>query len=131
AEAGRGAPGASPVPRALLPAGWGQKDPGNAGRQMRGAISPAPYRKRKTRMPSACAAMMKKVVRKGALELTSASGETQSFGDGSESTIAIRFADAEAEAAAATDPALKLGEMYMQGRLILVEGDIFDFLSLL
>ncbi|MBL0374427.1 class I SAM-dependent methyltransferase [Rhizobium sp. KVB221] len=82
-------------------------------------------------MASGISMMMKKVVRQGSLKLTSASGVAQTFGDGSEATISIRFADAEAERAVATDPALKLGEMYMDGRMLVEDGNIFDFLSLL
>src|SRR5690606_3285506 len=94
------APGESPVPRAPSPRRRGSEGPRQCRQADEGAISPAPNRRRKTRMPSAFAAMMKKVVRKGALKLTSASGDTHISGDGSESTIAIRFADAEAETAA-------------------------------
>ncbi|UVC08733.1 class I SAM-dependent methyltransferase [Rhizobium sp. TH2] len=82
-------------------------------------------------MPSTTSTMMKKIVRKGSLRLTLPSGASHTFGDGSEDTIAIRVTDDEADRAIATDPALKLGEMYMEGRLILEEGNIFDFLSLL
>ncbi|MDB5554466.1 MAG: cyclopropane-fatty-acyl-phospholipid synthase [Rhizobium sp.] len=82
-------------------------------------------------MPSTTATMMKKIVRKGSLRLTLPTGASLTFGDGSESTIAIRIADEEADRAISSDPALKLGEMYMEGRLIIEEGNIFDFLSLL
>ena len=82
-------------------------------------------------MPSTTSTMMKKIVRKGSLRLTLPTGASHTYGDGSESTIAIRVTDDEADHAIATDPALKLGEMYMEGRLILEEGNIFDFLSLL
>jgi cyclopropane-fatty-acyl-phospholipid synthase len=59
-----------------------------------------------------------------------ASGAMHEFGDGSEETITVRFADTEAERAIAVDPTLKLGEMYMDGRFIMEQGNIFDFLSL-
>ncbi|MBX9457134.1 MAG: cyclopropane-fatty-acyl-phospholipid synthase family protein [Rhizobium sp.] len=71
-----------------------------------------------------------KIVTKGALRLVRASGATRTFGDGSESEIVLRFTDPEAETAVATDPALALGEMFMQGRMILEAGNIFDLLSL-
>jgi cyclopropane-fatty-acyl-phospholipid synthase len=75
-------------------------------------------------------AMIAKVVRKGSLKLIRASGETYLFGDGSEDTIVVRLADLAAERAIARDPALRLGEMYMDGRFVIEEGNIFDFLSL-
>ncbi len=82
-------------------------------------------------MASALQAMIGKIVTKGSLKLILASGETHVFGDGSEQTVTVRFADAEAEGAVATDPALKLGEMYMEGRFVVEDGNIFDFLSLI
>jgi len=82
-------------------------------------------------MPSTTSTMMQKIVRKGSLRLTLPSGASHTYGDGSESTIAIRIADDEADRAISTDPALKLGEMYMDGRLVMEEGNIFDLLSLL
>jgi cyclopropane-fatty-acyl-phospholipid synthase len=72
-----------------------------------------------------------KIVQKGALKLIRASGAIKTYGDGSESEIVLRFTDPEAENAVATDPALALGEMYMQGRMVLDAGNIFDLLSLL
>ena len=71
-----------------------------------------------------------KIVRKGALKLVRASGATFTYGDGSETEIVLRFIDQQAEVAVATDPALALGEMYMQGRMVLDDGNIFDLLSL-
>ena len=71
-----------------------------------------------------------KIVRIGALKLVRASGATITYGDGSEAEIVLRFTDPQAENAVATDPALALGEMYMQGRMALDAGNIFDLLSL-
>jgi cyclopropane-fatty-acyl-phospholipid synthase len=81
-------------------------------------------------MASDISKMIGKIVARGSLRLIRASGETHLFGDSSEKTIVVRITDAEAEQAIALDPALKLGEMYMDGRFILEEGNIFDFLSL-
>ena len=63
--------------------------------------------------------------------MTYASGETETIGDGSGDPLAVRISDADAERAIARDPALKLGEMYMDGRLIIEDGDIYQFLSFL
>ncbi|AVA20537.1 cyclopropane-fatty-acyl-phospholipid synthase [Rhizobium sp. CB3171] len=81
-------------------------------------------------MASALFSIVKKIVRKGSLRLTLASGETHMIGDGSGETVAVRVADQQAEDAIARDPTLKLGEMYMEGRFILEQGDIYEFLSL-
>jgi cyclopropane-fatty-acyl-phospholipid synthase len=72
-----------------------------------------------------------KIVKTGALKLVRANGSHITLGDGSEREIILRFTDAEAETAVASDPALALGEMYMQGRMIVEAGNIFDLLSLL
>ncbi|MBB5571657.1 MULTISPECIES: SAM-dependent methyltransferase [Rhizobium] len=81
-------------------------------------------------MASALFSIVKKIVRKGSLKLTLASGETHMIGDGSGEMVAVRVADQQAEDAVARDPTLKLGEMYMEGRFILEHGDIYEFLSL-
>jgi len=81
-------------------------------------------------MASEISRMIGKIITKGSLTVIQASGETHNFGDGSENTIVVRFIDAEAERAVAADPALKLGEMFMEGRFVIDDGNIFDFLSL-
>ncbi|MGO4437597.1 class I SAM-dependent methyltransferase [Rhizobium sp. RAF56] len=80
-------------------------------------------------MASALLLLIQKIVREGSLKLTLSSGETHILGDGSDDPVAIRFIDQEAEDAVARDPTLKLGEMYMQGRFVMEQGDIYDFLS--
>jgi cyclopropane-fatty-acyl-phospholipid synthase len=51
------------------------------------------------------------------------------FGRG-EPKVAIRLTDHQAALALACDPLLKLGELYMDGRLVLEEGDVADLLAL-
>ncbi|MBO9097463.1 MULTISPECIES: SAM-dependent methyltransferase [unclassified Rhizobium] len=81
-------------------------------------------------MASSLLALVTKIIRKGSLQITLSNGETHLLGDGTGQTVAVRTADREAEDAIATDPTLKLGEMFMEGRFILEQGDIYDFLSL-
>lgn len=76
------------------------------------------------------AAMLTRGVRKGAVEFLFPSGRKQSFGDGSEPVATIRLTDAGAVRAAWADPELQFAELYMQGRLVVEEGDIYDFLAL-
>ncbi|WP_337266258.1 cyclopropane-fatty-acyl-phospholipid synthase family protein [Oryzifoliimicrobium ureilyticus] len=80
-------------------------------------------------MASGFLGLIRKLVRKGNLKVTLADGETHVIGDGSGKPVAVRFADEEAERMIRRDPTLKLGEMYMDGRFILEEGDIYDFLE--
>ncbi len=71
------------------------------------------------------------VVRTGALTVRFASGRTRTFGDGGGSSIAIRFTDKGAERLLVLDPVLKLGELFMDGRLIVETGSVYDLVSLL
>jgi cyclopropane-fatty-acyl-phospholipid synthase len=80
---------------------------------------------------AAFAALLRRLVATGALDLVDAVGKIERFGDGTGDPIRLRLADAAAGRAIAADPALKLGEMYMEGRLLVEAGDIFDLLSLL
>jgi len=82
-------------------------------------------------MTSSLRVLLQKIMRTGALGVIGADGQRQDFGDGTGRAAVIRFTDDEAEEAIATDPTLKLGEMYMQGRMVLVEGDIYDFLAVI
>src|SRR5829696_2721175 len=74
---------------------------------------------------------LERIVRFGALTVTFTDGHRRTYGDGSEAPLAIRFADPAAERAVALDPAMKLGEMYTDERLIVEEGGIYEVLSLL
>ena len=82
-------------------------------------------------MGSVFSAMLARVVRTGQLELVDAAGTASRFGDGSGAPLRIRLADATAGDEIAADPALNLGEAYMDGRLVVETGDIFELLSLL
>ncbi len=71
-----------------------------------------------------------KAIRSGSLEVVDAEGATHVFGDARSEAVRIRFTSAEAEAAVIRDPDLKLGEEFAEGRLIVEQGSIFDFLML-
>lgn len=81
-------------------------------------------------MTSSLHVLLGNVVRKGALVVIDPEGTT-TFGDGSGRKVTIRFTDNTAAAEVAADPALKLAEVYMDGRLVVEEGDIYDFLALI
>ncbi|WP_331373848.1 cyclopropane-fatty-acyl-phospholipid synthase family protein [Sinorhizobium chiapasense] len=74
--------------------------------------------------------MLRRLVQKGKLTVIFSSGEEVVLGDGTGKPATIRIADAEAEKAILSDPGLKFGEMYMDGRVLVEEGDIFDVLSI-
>ncbi|MBP1882844.1 SAM-dependent methyltransferase [Sinorhizobium mexicanum] len=81
-------------------------------------------------MNSALLNMLRRLVQKGKLTVVFSSGEEVVLGDGTGKPATIRITDAEAEKAIARDPGLKFGEMYMDGRVLVEEGDIFDVLSI-
>ncbi|WBU59739.1 SAM-dependent methyltransferase [Paracoccus albus] len=67
---------------------------------------------------------------KGSLTVISSSGEELVLGDGTGAPVKVRFNTARAERGTATDPALKVGEYYMEGEIDLLEGSIYDFIML-
>ena len=71
-----------------------------------------------------------KLMRQGDLEVETCDGAKRRFGDGAGPKIAIRLADRAAERELLMNPELALGELYMDGRLELVEGDLYDFVAL-
>ena len=71
-----------------------------------------------------------KLMREGNLEVETCDGAKRRFGDGAGPKIAIRLADRAAERELLVNPELALGELYMDGRLELVEGDLYDFVAL-
>ena len=70
------------------------------------------------------------LIRSGRLEVVTASGRTLSFGDGSGALSKLRFTDAMAQWGFMSDPELRLGELFTDGRLLLEQGSIYDFLAL-
>jgi len=82
-------------------------------------------------MTSSLRSLLKKIVRKGRLQITGVDGRSEIFGDGSGPMIALRFTDAEAEAQLYADPQLKLAELYMDGRMRAEAGDIYELLALI
>ena len=71
-----------------------------------------------------------RIVTTGNLRLIDAEGRAHDFGDRSGSPIVARIADRAAERRFILNPALAIGEAYMDGRLILEQGTIYDFLEL-
>ncbi len=69
------------------------------------------------------------IITKGNLTITDSRGVTHQFGDQTGEPIQIRFTSAKWEREVALDPALKLGEAYMEGGFIFVKGDIYTLLE--
>jgi len=75
-------------------------------------------------------AMFSRCVLRGALTVETAGGRKLMFGDGTGEEVRIRFTDAAAERSLVLNPELHAGELFMDGRLIVEQGTVFDFLSL-
>jgi cyclopropane-fatty-acyl-phospholipid synthase len=70
------------------------------------------------------------LIRAGNLRVTTAGGSTFTLGDGTGAGAAIRFTTRAAERGVLFDPALKFGEAYMDGGVIVEEGSIADVLAI-
>ncbi|MGA9846174.1 MAG: cyclopropane-fatty-acyl-phospholipid synthase family protein [Roseiarcus sp.] len=75
-------------------------------------------------------AWLGKLVRTGDLEVETADGKTHAFGDGSGPRLGVRLVDRAAELELLMDPALALGELYTDGRLIISRGSLYDILEM-
>jgi cyclopropane-fatty-acyl-phospholipid synthase len=75
-------------------------------------------------------AYLRRLVRKGRLEVRTAGGAVEVFGDGSGPPLGVELLDHAAEQRLMLNPALSLGELYMDGRIIVTEGDLYGLLEL-
>ncbi len=73
---------------------------------------------------------LEKLIRGGNLRVTTASGSTFAFGDGSGKPAAIRFTSRAAELGVLIDPQFRFGEAYMNGQIIVEVGTIADILAI-
>lgn len=73
-------------------------------------------------------AFLKRFIKDGSLEAIDASGARRLFGNEKEPFASIRFADRAAELHLLSNPPLALGELYMDGRLVIERGSIYDLL---
>ena len=81
-------------------------------------------------MSSVFAFFLSKLVRFGNVEVETSDGVKRRFGDGVGPEIAVRINDLGAEWRLMADPSLALGELFMDGRLDVVRGDLYDLLDL-
>ena len=71
-----------------------------------------------------------KVIRKGRLDLVMPDGRKLEFGPGGGKPLTVRLTDRKAAFAIARNPRLGLGEAYMDGRIVIEDGDILDLMEL-
>lgn len=77
--------------------------------------------------------VLARVVQRGALAVTSASGRRYMVGEAAAGPpqVAVRFTTPAAERGILLDPELRLGEAYMDGTLVMEKGSLADLLDLL
>ena len=75
--------------------------------------------------------LLRRIVRNGDLVFIDCDGNAHSFGDGEGRRLTVRLADARVERQLAINPELRLGEAYMDGRLTIEGGRVYDLLELL
>ena len=75
--------------------------------------------------------ILERVVKAGHLRLVDADGRACDFGDGTGQPVVAHIADKPTEWRLALNPALAIGEAYMDGRLIIERGTIYDFLEII
>jgi cyclopropane-fatty-acyl-phospholipid synthase len=74
-------------------------------------------------------AILKSIVRDGSLCVLDATGRRHMIGDGSSPEATLRLTSKSAEYTLAFNPALSVGEAYMDGRLVIEEGSLYAFLD--
>ncbi len=75
------------------------------------------------------AALLKSIVRTGSLRLVDGAGRTHQIGDGQAPQCTIRIGDRRLDYTLALNPALSVGEAYMNGSLTIEDGTLYDFLE--
>jgi cyclopropane-fatty-acyl-phospholipid synthase len=73
--------------------------------------------------------ILRRIVVRGNLTFITSDGSRHTFGNGEGRPVVARFADKRLERQLALDAQLVVGEAYMQGRLLMVEGTIYDLLA--
>jgi len=74
---------------------------------------------------------LRRIVRHGSLTFTDARGKEHRYGDGGTPCVAVRVADGALERQLVIDPQLAMAEAYMDGRLVMEQGRIYDLLELI
>jgi cyclopropane-fatty-acyl-phospholipid synthase len=70
------------------------------------------------------------LIKSGSLEIEMAGGHKFMIGDGSGQRLKLRFNDTAAPLLLVLDPRVRFGELYVDGRIDVTEGTLFDLLML-
>ena len=76
--------------------------------------------------------LFRQIVREGTLTVVDSRGQSETYGSGrpDEPRATVRITDRATEAKIAAHPKLYLGEAYMDSRLLVEEGTLYDFLDI-
>jgi len=77
------------------------------------------------------ASLLKQLVREGTLEVIDAGGRTHRFAGKPGPSVAIRLHDRATQRRLLLNPRLAVGEAYMNGRLTVEQGTLYDFIDFL
>ncbi len=81
-------------------------------------------------MSAAFRVYLRRLVRTGRLEVETADGVVETFGNGAGPLLGVKLLDRAAENRLMLNPALSLGELYMDGRLVVTKGELYELLEL-
>lgn len=77
------------------------------------------------------AVLLHRIVRQGSLRLIDSAGREHLVGDGTPPCVTVRSRSRRLDYLLTLSPTLLLGEAYMDGRLLIEQGSLYDFLALL
>ncbi len=72
-----------------------------------------------------------KLIKFGSLTVRYPDGKRETYGDGTGTPVTMELVNKAAERILILDPALKVGELFMDGRMRVTEGRIYDFLEVI
>ena len=75
--------------------------------------------------------ILDRIVAHGDLTVIDAQGVSRKYGDGTGHPVEVRLVDRHLERQLAINPQLAAGEAYMDGRLVMEKGEIYDLLELI
>lgn len=73
--------------------------------------------------------MLKRLIKKGALTVIDPEGHVHTYGSGQGFSSIIRIVDKATAWKLLTNPELEVGEAFMDGRLVIEKGDVYDMLA--
>ena len=81
-------------------------------------------------MSAAFRAFVRKLMKTGSLEIETADSVKETYGDGSGPPLAVKIVDSGAERRLMLNPSLALGELFMDGRVVIAKGGLYDLLEM-